>query len=107
MGTLDEREKDFERKYEHDQELAFKVKARRNHLLGLWAAGRLGLAGDAAEAYAKEVVNAEIAPHGEEAVVQKLITDLTAKGIATDAVRIGLELDRCAAEARRELGVAD
>ena len=62
MTTFDEREKDFEARFKHDQELQFKVKARRNRLLGLWAAERMGLSGDAAQAYAKEVVEAAVPP---------------------------------------------
>ena len=70
MAAFDEREKDFEARYRHDQELQFKVKARRNKLLGLWAAARMGLTGDAAEAYAKEVVDAEF-EGGERHVSKK------------------------------------
>ena len=59
MADFNDREKGFERDYERKEELAFKVKARRNHLLGLWAAGQMGLAGDAAETYARGITERE------------------------------------------------
>jgi hypothetical protein len=105
MPSFEEREKGFERKWERDQELAFKARARRNKRLGLWAAERLGLAGEAAEAYAKEVVMADLGRHGDDAVVDKIAHDFAAKGVALDAVRVRLELDHCAAAARKELGI--
>ena len=105
MASFDEREKGFERKWERDQELAFKARARRNRLLGLWAAERLGLEGDAAEAYAREVVMADLGRRGEDCIVEKIASDLAGKGVAIDAVRVRLELDRCAAAARKELGI--
>ena len=104
MTGFDEREKGYERKFERDQELEFKVKARRNHLLGLWAAGQMGLKGDAAEAYATKIVDPASHPHGDADIVKKLAADLAAKSVAIDATRINLELERCAAEARKQLG---
>ncbi len=80
MSTFDEREKGFEAKYKHDQEIMFKVTARRNKLLGLWAAGELGLSGAEAEAYAKTVVAADFEKPGDEDVLQKVKADLSAKG---------------------------
>ncbi|HXV26223.1 MAG TPA: DUF1476 domain-containing protein [Alphaproteobacteria bacterium] len=80
MSTFDEREKGFEAKYKHDQETMFKVTARRNKLLGLWAAGELGLSGAEAEAYAKSVVAADFEKPGDEDVLQKVKADLSAKG---------------------------
>ena len=61
MNAFNERERDFEARFKHDQDLQFRVKARRNRLLGMWAAERIGLVGEAAQAYATEVVNAEFA----------------------------------------------
>jgi hypothetical protein len=81
MTTFEEREKGFERKFAHDQELQFKATARRNKLLGLWAAEKLGLAGDAAQAYAREVVKADLAEPGEEDVFRKVRSDFDAKGV--------------------------
>jgi hypothetical protein len=108
MSTFDEREQAFERKFQQDQELAFKAKARRNKLVGLWAAEQLGLSGTAAEAYARDVVAAELAqPSGGEHLVAKLAGDFARKGIAIDATRIHLELDRCGVEAKRQLGIKE
>ncbi len=106
MSSFDEREKGFERKFERDQELAFKVRARRNKLLGLWAAGQMGLSGDAAEAYAKDVVTADLERPGDDDVVEKVAADFAAKGIKLDAAGINVELTRCAEEARRQLGTS-
>ncbi len=104
MSGFDEREKGFERKFENDQELQFKVKARRNHLLGLWAAGKLGLTGDAAEAYAVKIVDPSSHLHGDAETVTKIAADFKAKSLSADEGPIRLELERCAAEARKQLG---
>lgn len=82
MTTFEDREKGFERKFAHDEELKFKATARRNKLLGLWAAEQLGLSGDEAQAYAKDVVKADLAEPGEEDVFRKLRADFDAKGVA-------------------------
>ena len=81
MSTFDKREKGFESKYVHDQEITFKATARRNKLLGLWAAEKLGLAGDAAQSYAHEVIKADLERPGDEEVVGKLRRDFDAKGV--------------------------
>jgi len=94
MATFDEREKGFETKYKRDQELQFKVNARRNKLLGLWAADKLGLKDAAAEAYAKSVVSADFERPGDDDVIQKVVKDLSAKGIALKDADIRKELDR-------------
>ena len=83
MTTFDKREEAFEKKFALDEEQKFKSVARRNRLLGLWVAGKLGVTGDAANAYAKEIVAAEFSEGGNAAVVAKLTSDLAAKGIAT------------------------
>jgi|ERR1700679_292159 len=77
-----DREKGFEAKWAHDEELSFKVMARRNKLLGLWAAREMGLTGGAAEDYAKAVIQAEFRKAGEDDVVAKLSTDFGAKKIS-------------------------
>ena len=107
MTTFDEREKGEEAKFHIEQELAFKARARRNHLFGLWAAGELGLSGDAAENYARELMAAAFGQHGDEAVLAKIETDFKAKkvGVTLDSARIRLELDRCLAEAKKQLGI--
>ena len=106
MTGFDEREKSFERKFQQDQELAFRVRARRNHLVGLWAAGQLGLTGAAAEAYAREVLAGDLAHSGDHDVLDKIAKDFAAKKVALDATRIKLELERCAAEAKRQLSAS-
>jgi hypothetical protein len=77
--TFDKREEGFEKQFAHDEELRFKAMARRNKMLGLWAAGLLGKSGADAEAYAKEVVLAEFEEGGDEAIVRKLGKDLSGK----------------------------
>jgi hypothetical protein len=86
MTTFDKREEGFERKFALDEELKFKAEARRNRLLGLWAAEKLGLTGDAASAYAKETVASAFAEGGDKAVVAKVANDLSAKGVTEDAI---------------------
>ena len=82
MTTFEDREKGFERKFAHDEELKFRATARRNKLLGLWAADKLGLTGDEAQAYAREIVKADLAEPGEEDVFRKVRSDFDAKGVA-------------------------
>ena len=81
MTSFEDREKGFERKFAHDEELRFRATARRNKLLGLWAAGEMGIAGDAAQAYAREVIKADLEQPGEEDVFRKIRKDFDAKGI--------------------------
>ncbi|WP_407180283.1 DUF1476 domain-containing protein [Bradyrhizobium sp. STM 3562] len=81
MTTFDKREDAFEKQFVHDEELKFKAEARRNRLLGLWVAEKLGKTGSEAEAYAREVVAAEFEEAGDADVVRKVIGDLSAKGI--------------------------
>jgi hypothetical protein len=81
MSTFDKREQGFEAKFARDQELQFKATARRNRLLGLWAAEKLGLEGTEAEAYAKTVVSADFAEPGEEDVFRKVRADFDAKKV--------------------------
>jgi len=82
MTTFDQREEGFEKKFAHDEELRFKATARRNKLLGLWAAEKLGVSGPAADAYAKEVVMADFEEAGDDDVFRKLRKDFDAKGVA-------------------------
>ena len=102
MTTFDEREKDFEARYKHDQELQFKVKARRNRLLGLWAAERMGLSGEAANTYAREVVDAEF-HGGDRHVVDKLVADLAAKGQSATSAQVQFELEHLAETAKTQI----
>ncbi len=82
MTTFDDREKAYEQKFAHDQELAFKASARRNKLLGQWAAGKFGLSGDDAVEYAKTVVKADLEEPGDEDVFRKVRADFDEKGVA-------------------------
>src|ERR1700730_17275818 len=82
MTTFDKREEGFEKKFAHDEELRFKANARRNKLLGLWAAEKLGLSADAANAYAKDVVMADFEEGGDNDVFKKIRTDFDAKQVA-------------------------
>lgn len=86
MSTFDDRENAFENKYAHDAEMLFKAEARRNKLLGLWAADLLGKSGDDAAAYAREVVKADFEEAGHEDVVRKVSGDLGDK-VSKDEIR--------------------
>ena len=81
MTTFDKREEAFETQFVHDEEIKFKAEARRNKMLGLWAAEKLGLSGDAAANYSRSIVTAEIDAASDEGVVRKIMSDLAAKGI--------------------------
>ncbi len=102
MNTFGEREKDFETRFKHDQELQFKVKARRNRMLGLWAAERLGLSGEAADGYAKEIVDAAF-HGGDPHIVEKIVAELTAKGENATAAQVQFELDHFAERAKQQV----
>jgi len=86
MTTLDDREHAFEAKFAHDSEMQFRAEARRNKLVGLWAAGLMGKSGDAATDYAMSVVSADFEEAGIEDVVRKVVADLAGKATA-DEVR--------------------
>lgn len=99
MSTFDKREEGFEKKYALDEEQKFKAEARRNRLLGMWVAEKLGIAGDAATAYAKEVVAADFEEAGDGDVVRKVIGDLTAKGVAMTEPQLRVKMDELMATA--------
>jgi hypothetical protein len=101
MTTFDKREEGFEKKFAHDEELKFKATARRNKLLGLWAAAQLGKTGADADAYSKEVVAADFEEAGDGDVIRKLLGDLTSAGIEVDEALIRQTLDHKTVEARR------
>ena len=103
MTTFNERERAFEKKFEHDQELQFKANARRNKMLGLWAAGLMGKAGADAEAYAKELVVADMEKPGHDDVVEKLVKDLAAAGKPTEDHTIRKQSERLMAEAKAQI----
>jgi hypothetical protein len=103
MTTFDDRERAFESKYAHDEELRFRVIARRNRLLGGWAARLMGLSDAEADAYAKDVIRADFEEAGDEDVIRKLLGDLTAAGVETDDSKIREALAHKEAEARRQV----
>ena len=99
MTTFDKREEGFEKKFALDADQKFKAEARRNRLLGLWAAEKLGISGDAATAYAKEVVAADFEEAGDADVLRKVLGDLTAKGIAITEPELRVKMDELMATA--------
>ncbi|MBA3667562.1 MAG: DUF1476 domain-containing protein [Sphingomonas sp.] len=103
MTTFDDRERGFEAKYAHDEEMQFRILARRNRLLGAWAARLMGLTEAEAESYAKDVVRADFEEAGEEDVIRKLLGDLTAAGVDIDEARIRDALGHKTVDARRQL----
>jgi hypothetical protein len=107
MSTFDDRERAFETKYARDQEMQFRVVARRNRLLGAWAARLMGLTEAEADAYAKDVIRADFEEAGDEDVVRKLLGDLTSAGVDCDEAKIREALDHKTVEARRQLMQAE
>lgn len=103
MGTFDKREEGFEAKFAHDEELRFKATARRNKLLGLWAAEKMGLSGDAADDYAKSVVRADFAEPGDEDVFRKVRQDFDAKGVEQSDHQIRRTMDDLMATAIEQI----
>jgi hypothetical protein len=103
MTTFDEREKGFERKFAHDEELKFRATARRNKLLGLWAAEKMGLSGEAAQAYAREVIKADLLEPGEEDVFRKLRADFDAKGVELSDHQIHRMMDELMGQALAQI----
>ena len=103
MTTFDDRERAFESMYARDQEMQFRIVARRNRLLGHWAAGLMGLTEVEAESYAKDVVRSDFEEAGDEDVVRKLLGDLTSAGVECDETRIREALEHKSVEARRQL----
>ena len=103
MATFEDRERDFEKRFQHDEELRFKANARRNKMLGLWAADKLGLSGAEAEAYAKEVVMSDFEEPGDDDVLRKVSSDFETKGIAIDAAKVRHEMERLMPIAKQEI----
>ena len=102
MTTFDDRERAFERLYARDQEMQFKVTARRSRLLGLWAAEKMGLTQEEADAYARGVVRADFEEAGDEDVIRKVLGDLTSAGVEADEGLIRRTLEHKTVEARRQ-----
>ena len=106
MTTFDKREEGFEKKFAHDEETRFRAMARRNKMLGLWAAEKLGLSGAAAEDYAKSVVSAELAEAGEDDVFKKIRTDFDASKVAQSDHQIRRTMDELLAKALEQIKAA-
>ena len=102
MTDFKDRERGEETKYAFDQETDFKIAARRNRLLGEWAAGLMGLTEEETDAYKKAVVQADFEEAGDEDVVHKLLGDLTAAECDVSEADIRAKLDECSIEARRQ-----
>ena len=100
MSSFDDRENAFENKFAHNAQMQFKAEARRNKLVGLWAAGLLGKSGDAADEYAKEVIKSDFEEAGDDDVVRKLAGDL---GDAADEATIRAKMAEMMSEAKAQL----
>ncbi|KHJ55022.1 aldolase [Aureimonas altamirensis] len=101
--TFDDRKQEFESRYVHDQELRFRIEARRNKLLGLWAAEKLGRSGAEADAYAMEVVKADLQKEGEEDVVAKVMADFIAAGVAQSEHQVRRRMSELLVEAESQV----
>jgi hypothetical protein len=106
MTTFDKREEGFEKQFAHDEELRFKATARRNKLLGLWAAEKLGLTGAEAEAYAKSVVMADIEASGQHDIFTKIRADFDAKSVAQSDHQIRRTMDELMGQAIAQVKAA-
>jgi len=103
MTTFDERERAFENKFAREQEMTFRIVARRNRLLGVWAAELMKLTPEETDAYAKAIVQAEFEEAGDEDVVRKLYGDLVSAQVDIDEAAIRAVMDEKLVEARRQL----
>ncbi len=103
MTDFNDRQKGEEAKFAFDEENAFKISARRNRLLGHWAAEKMSLTAEETDAYAKAVVQADFEEAGDEDVIRKLLGDLTAAGVDIDEAGVRTALEEKAIEARRQL----
>jgi hypothetical protein len=103
MTQFDDRERAFEAKFARDEEMQFRILARRNRLLGEWAANLMGLSDVETEVYAKDVIRADFEEAGDEDVIRKVLGDLTGAGVEIDEGRIRDALAHKAVDARRQL----
>ena len=103
MTQFDDRERAFETKFAHDEEMKFRITARRNRLLGEWAARQMGLTNAEAESYAKDVVRSDFEEAGEDDVIRKVLADLTAAGVDCDEEKIVQVLRNKEIDARRQI----
>jgi hypothetical protein len=103
MTQFDDRERAFETKFAHDEQMNFRIVARRNRLLGEWAARKLGLSEEETAAYAKDVVRADFEEAGDEDVIRKVLGDLTSAGVDVSDAEIREALEHKMVEARRQI----
>jgi hypothetical protein len=103
MTTFDERERAFEAKFARDQEMQFKVHARRDRLVGQWAAARLGLNAAETDAYCRDLVHADFEMTGDTDITKKLLGDLTGAGVEVSEAEIRAEIEAASVRARRQL----
>ena len=103
MTQFDDRERAFESKFAHDEEMKFRITARRNRLLGHWAARQMGLTEAEAESYAKDVVRADFEEAGDEDVIRKVVGDLTSAGTDASEDQVRETLREKEIEARRQI----
>lgn len=103
MSTFDKRQEGFERKFAHDEELQFKAAARRNKLLGLWAAELMGMSGDEAADYAKEVIKADFEEAGDDDVFRKVRADFDAKGVDQSDHQLRRQMEELLAVAAEQI----
>ena len=103
MTQFNDRERAFESKFAHDEDMKFRIIARRNRLLGEWAARLMGLSEAESESYAKDVVRADFEEAGDDDVIRKVLGDLTAAGVETDDAKIREALTHKEVEARRQI----
>ena len=103
MTQFDDRERAFEAKFARDEEMQFRILARRNRLLGEWAARLMGLNEAESESYAKDVIRADFEEAGDDDVVRKVLGDLTSAGVDADEMQIREALGHKTVEARRQI----
>jgi len=103
MTAFDDRERAFEAKFARDEDMAFRIIARRNKLLGQWAAGKMGLTPEETDAYAKAVVQADFEEAGDEDVIRKLLGDMLAANVEIDDATVRRAIEEQTVEARRQL----
>lgn len=106
MTTFDKREQAFEMQFAHDEELRFKANARRNRLVGMWAATKLGFTGPSAEAYAQALVIADLDRPGSNCVFEKILADFKAKGIVDTEDEINRRMDEFMKQALADMELA-
>lgn len=103
MSQFDDRERAYEAKFAHDEEMQFRIIARRNRLVGEWAARKMGLSEEETASYSKDVVRADFESAGDDDVIRKVLGDLTSAGVESDEAQIREALGNKMIEARRQI----